>query len=328
MRPTSSSRRSAFTLVELLVVIGIIALLIGILLPALNKARESARQVKCLSNMRQLSTAIINFASDNKGYMPGPGGGSIMKMDPYTFAFTNTSVPAEIKNSADWIAWHRMIDPATGTPWNSGADQNMTSCAVARYLGAKNIDHNPGNTPAGYAAANTVGAVLEDVYRCPSDNVLARPKYSDNPPNGGKGVTRYSYAMNQFVANPIKGIGVGTDGKSYPPGARSGFNFTGKISSIKRPSEIVLLICEDEQTLDDGLFNANPSQWATQQCEMVASRHQLKWAKANNNTFANAGNQDARGNVTFCDGHGEFFTRKDALRGKYSGRPDPDPAGF
>jgi prepilin-type N-terminal cleavage/methylation domain-containing protein/prepilin-type processing-associated H-X9-DG protein len=59
-----------FTLVELLVVIGIIALLISILLPALNKARESANDVACKSNLRQTYLAYTFYANDNKGSIP------------------------------------------------------------------------------------------------------------------------------------------------------------------------------------------------------------------------------------------------------------------
>ena len=68
-----SRNARAFTLVELLVVISIIALLIGMLLPALGSARSAAHVVVCGSNLKSIGTAWLSFAADNNDYIPSPG---------------------------------------------------------------------------------------------------------------------------------------------------------------------------------------------------------------------------------------------------------------
>jgi len=67
--------RQAFTLVELLVVIGIIALLISILLPALNRARAQALKIQCAANLRTLGQALHAYAAENKSKLPQHSGG-------------------------------------------------------------------------------------------------------------------------------------------------------------------------------------------------------------------------------------------------------------
>jgi prepilin-type processing-associated H-X9-DG protein/prepilin-type N-terminal cleavage/methylation domain-containing protein len=73
-------RRRGFTLVELLVVIGIIALLISILLPALNKAKQQALKVSCAANLRSMGQGMIIYINDTKHY---PGHGMVRGGDPY-----------------------------------------------------------------------------------------------------------------------------------------------------------------------------------------------------------------------------------------------------
>src|SRR5215213_5350559 len=108
LRSHRSTARLGFTLVELLVVIGIIALLISILLPSLQKARRAAYTITCSANIRSILQAMNMYVATNNGWIPGgPTSSSrflYRQNDPFNLAagFSNTNCPGVIA-SWDWM---------------------------------------------------------------------------------------------------------------------------------------------------------------------------------------------------------------------------------
>lgn len=238
-------RSRGFTLVELLVVIGIIALLISILLPALSKAREAANVIKCSANLRQLMTAEILFAQDHYGYGQTVSDDSYAKVeDPlrrrYAYRSNGTSTTSSLK---DWAS--------ALTPYLGARDQSSTGLGQD----SSTFEQNPNGQT--------------QVFVCPSDtyqNIGLQSGYKlwnnvTNPAGDAAGYFPISYGINadvtcviDYTVNPPYGR-FANDGNTvsvaYGPG--TGLPLEGKLGAIRKAAQVLMFAdCGTRSVADSG----------------------------------------------------------------------------
>lgn len=149
-------------MIELLVVVAIIALLVAILVPSLQRAREQAERTVCLSNLRQIGTALHSYESAN-GVLPG-------YMEPY-------QVPSVdwVKNVSDWPIPYGGASPMHGDYYAYGHDM--------WFLGGRTSeDYNPSAENPNPRKLNIYLTNAEQIFKCPSDRgtVNLSPATGDN----------------------------------------------------------------------------------------------------------------------------------------------------
>jgi prepilin-type N-terminal cleavage/methylation domain-containing protein len=129
-------RKTGFTLIELLVVITIIGILVALLLPAVQAAREAARRASCYNNLKQVGLALHNYHDVNRSLPPG------------------------------WMAW----DPATGRPWPQGEPGWGWAPRILPYLEQESLQEQINfSVPILHDAYHELREHSLAMYRCPSD---------------------------------------------------------------------------------------------------------------------------------------------------------------
>ena len=146
------ARRRAFTLVELLVVIGIISVLIAILMPALGRVRDQANRIKCMNNVRSILHAVIMYSSENKGSLPSCGWGPIRRGQPgWLYTTDQWGLPSPLPRQAveDGVAFRYLKSlevlkcPIDTEPMVAGPTQPWTSYLMNGAVQDYESDANP-----------------------------------------------------------------------------------------------------------------------------------------------------------------------------------------
>lgn len=148
-------KRFAFTLVELLVVIGIIAVLVGILLPALSTAQEQAKQIKCASNLRNVGNGIAIYLAENKQFFPAA----------YIYSGQRITGNKQTPDSAvnGYIHWSSYLYGSSGSA--QGVATEAFTCPNFEKGGLPPTNPAAGNLDDGQSVDNA-GAVDQQAPRC------------------------------------------------------------------------------------------------------------------------------------------------------------------
>jgi len=175
--------RKAFTLIELLVVMVIIALLVGLLLPALGRAQEEARKTQCRSNLRQIGLGMIMYKTDNNGWFPAVyGSGTRGLHDPGVGGIYNTNTLP---------GGGRLVDAPSLPWWATFATCKAGATPQLYVMPNENIVGMPQETLRSPGMGNGLGLVFSGGYLtqkggtvldCPSLSADKRyQKYNSNP---------------------------------------------------------------------------------------------------------------------------------------------------